>query len=323
MERGVLLPAQERVDTVALGVRAESLGYDAVWASELWGGDAFVRLTQIAERTDEIGLGTAIVNVFSRTPATLAQAAVTLDRASDGRFTLGTGVSTPKAIEDLHGMAFESPIRRAHETVSLVRRFTAESGDPVTYDGEIFAVRDFPPLGGSIPLWHAALGPANRRVVGRVCDGWIPHNVPFDRLERVFEDVAAAARDADRDPEAITVAPYVPAAVAADPEVARDAIRGHLAYYVGSAEGYRKAAGGAFPDAADRIANAWRDGNRADAAAEVTDDMVDALGVAGTPETAREKLRELPPVIDHAMVVVPAQAAADLGERTIAALAPR
>jgi alkanesulfonate monooxygenase SsuD/methylene tetrahydromethanopterin reductase-like flavin-dependent oxidoreductase (luciferase family) len=321
MDRGVLLPAEERIDSVELGVRAERLGYDAVWSSELWGADAFVRIAQIAERTDDVELGTAIVNVFSRTPAALAQAGATLQRASDGRFTLGTGTSTPKAIEDLHSMSFDQPVRRAHETIDLAQRFSRGEGR-VEYDGECFEVADFPSLEEPFDVWHAALGPANRRVVGRLCEGWIPHMIPFGRLDTVFGDVAEAAEEADRDPAEITVAPYVPCAVDEDPETARGAVRGHVAYYVGSGEGYRRAVGAAFPDRADRIAEAWREGDRKEAAGLVTDEMVEALGVAGTPETAEAKLGDLPDFVDHAMVVVPANAAAELTDGTVEALAP-
>ena len=157
-----------------------------------------------------------------------------------------------------------------------------------------------------------------------LADGWIPHNVPFRRLEPTFETVAGAAEEAGRDPEEITVAPYVPCAVSDDADEARDAVRGHVAYYVGSGEGYRKAVAAAFPDEADAVADAWRDGDRGAAAGHVTDEMVDALGVAGTPERARTRLDELlaETPVDYPLLVVPAQAADDLAEQTLEALAP-
>jgi len=173
-------------------------------------------------------------------------------------------------------------------------------------------------------VYHAALGPANRRVVGRLCDGWIPHNVPFPDLDDAFEEVAKAARETGRNPEKITVAPYVPAAVSDDATSARAAIHGHVAYYVGSGEGYRRAVGSRFPAEADAIAAAWQNGERGAAASEVTDEMVSALGVCGTPEEARAQLRDLAaaPIVDRPLVVVPQQAGADLAERTLEALAP-
>ncbi|MFC7045959.1 LLM class flavin-dependent oxidoreductase [Halobacteriaceae archaeon GCM10025711] len=323
MHVGLLLPPVEEPSPTDLATRAEALGYDSVWLGELWGTDAFVTLADVAARTDSVTIGTAIVNVFSRTPAALAQAAATVDRVADGRMVLGVGTSTPTAVENIHGMAFDRPVRRAHETIAIAKRLLG-GDDRVTYDGELLSVDGVPPLDADVPVYHAALGPANRRVVGRLADGWIPHNVPFPDLGDAFETVAETAEEAGRDPDAIEVAPYVPAAVSDDPGEARDAIRGHLAYYVGSGEGYRRAVAGRFPDQADRIAAAWQDGEHGEAAGHVTDSMIDALGVAGTPEMARDQLRDLAdhPVIDRPLLTVPNQAAADLAEETMEALAP-
>ncbi|WP_327051888.1 LLM class flavin-dependent oxidoreductase [Halomicrococcus gelatinilyticus] len=328
MNPGLLLPDVTGVDRTTLAVRAEEQGYESVWLGELWGTSAPVQLAEIADRTDQVTIGTAIVNVFSRTPATLAMTAKSLDASSDGRFVLGVGTSTVTAIENLHGMAFDRPVRRAHETIELTKRFLGQDGGSgdhrVTYDGEIFQVADFPALDVDVPIYHAALGKANRRVVARLCDGWIPHNVPFSALDEAFAYVADHAERADRDPDDVTVAPYVPAAVADDPDAARDAIRGHVAYYVGSGEGYRNAVASRFPAAADRVAEAWQSGDRQEAADAVTDEMVADLGVAGAPAEAREQLQALveDTVVDRPIVTIPQQAADDVAEATIEALAP-
>lgn len=321
MRIGVVIPPFG-VDPVSFARRAESLGYESAWMGELWLSSSVVTLSEVAVHTEEIELGTAILNVFSRTPAVLAVTAGTLDRLSEGRFTLGLGTSTRKAIEDLHGMSFANPVRRAHETIELTRAFL-ESESRVSYDGELFTVADFPALGVEVPIYHAALGRANRRVVARLCDGWIPHNIPFPDLPAAFEYVAEHAERAGRDPSSITVAPYVPAAVADDPEDARDALRGHIAYYVGNGRGYERAVASQFPDAADRIAWEWRDGNRATATAHVTDEMIGALGVAGSPEQAREQLQEIiaMDVVDRPLLTIPNNATR-LAERTIETLTP-
>ena len=321
MPTGVLVPNDEP-DVAAFAERAESLGYDSVWANELWTRDAFVALTRAAEVTDDLRLGTAIVNVYGRSPATLAQAAATLDRASGGRAVLGVGTSTRKTVEDLHGRSFERPARRLHETTALVREFLRGSGR-VDYDGELFDVADFPALGTDVPVYAAALGPANRRATGRTADGWLPHNIPLDTLGEAFETVARTARERDRDPGEIATAPYVPAAVSDDPAEARAAIRGHVAYYVGNGEGYRRAVASEFP-AADAVAEAWHAGDRGRAREQVTDEMVDALGVAGTPTQAREQLAEVATidVVDEPLVVVPAGVSQRLKTQTVRTLGP-
>ncbi|NHN59751.1 MULTISPECIES: LLM class flavin-dependent oxidoreductase [Halorussus] len=324
MPTDLLLPQTTDLDTTDLGVRAEELGYDGLWLGELWGESAVVRLTDIAARTDEVALGTAILNVFSRSPAVLAMTAATLDRISDGRFRLGVGTSTRKAVEDLHGADWDdpNPVRRAHETIELAKAFLGDEGR-VGYDGEVFDVRDFPALDADVPVYHAALGEANRRVVARLCDGWIPHNVPFPDLNGAYayivERMEAAGREAS-----IDVAPYVPAAVDDDPEAAKDVIRGHVAYYVGNGRGYERAVGRRFPDEAEAVAEAWRDGDRGTAAERVTDEMVAALGVAGTPDEAREQFRAVADIdcVTRPMVTIPSNADDETVERTVEELAP-
>jgi alkanesulfonate monooxygenase SsuD/methylene tetrahydromethanopterin reductase-like flavin-dependent oxidoreductase (luciferase family) len=322
MPTGVLVP-NDYDDVAAFAARAETLEYDSFWTGELWGRDAFVALTRAAEATDRIDLGTAITNVYGRSPATIAQAGATLDEASDGRARLGLGTSTEKAVEDLHGVSFERPARRMHEATELTKRFLDGDGR-VSYEGELFDVADFPPLGRDVPVYAAALGPANRRATGRTADGWLPHNIPFGHLADAFETIAETARDADRDPDDITVAPYVPAAVSDDPEEALNAVRGHVAYYVGSGEGYRRAVAQAFPDGADAVAAAWRDGERDQAREAVTEEMIDGLTVAGTPDQAREQFEAVAAhsVIDEPLVVVPDGTPAEIVEQTVTALGP-
>ncbi|XVH33345.1 LLM class flavin-dependent oxidoreductase (plasmid) [Haloferacaceae archaeon DSL9] len=323
MHLGLVIPRSGSQDPTALAIDAEAQGYDSVWMGELWGTSAVVKLAEIAARTETVEIGTAILNVYSRTPAVLAMTAATLDRVSDGRASLGVGTSTPTAIENVHGMAFEQPVRRAHETIDVIQRVLT-SDERVDYDGELISVTGVPPINRDVPIYHAALGKANRRVVGRLCDGWMPHNIPFSELEDAFETIEETAREAGRDPNEITIAPYVPAAVSDDSEEAYDAIRGHVAYYAGSAEGYQSAVGMRFPDRAERIAEAWDDRNRTKAVDLVTDEMVRDLGVAGTPEAARNRLRKLvtETAVDRPLLTIPEQAAGTLAEQTIKALAP-
>lgn len=323
MTTGILVP-HDTPDVAEFAERAESLGYDSLWTGELWTRDAFVVLTEAATRTSEIDLGTGIANVYGRSPATLAQAAATLERVSGGRARLGLGTSTAKAVEDLHGMAFENPARRLHEATELAGKFLHDSGR-VEYKGECFETADFPALGADVPVYTAALGPATRRATGRTADGWLPHNIPFERLGEAFETVAATARERDRDPEEISVAPYVPAAVSEEPAAARESIRGYLAYYVGSGEGYRRAVSQSFPDEARAVASAWGDGEREAAREAVSAEMVEALGVAGTPAQAREQFETISnlDVVDEPLVVVPDGSPKEIRERTVEALSPK
>jgi 5,10-methylenetetrahydromethanopterin reductase len=119
------------------------------------------------------------------------------------------------------------------------------------------------------------------------------------------------------------VVPYIPAAVDDDPGRARDAIRGHVAYYVGNGEGYRRAVADEYP-AADDVAAAWQAGERDKARKLVTDEMVADLGLAGTADDARAQLAAVAQldVVDEPLVVIPNGVPQSMKKRTVEALAP-
>jgi F420-dependent oxidoreductase-like protein len=193
----------DEVDFVA---EAERLGADSVWSAEFWAGDALTPLAYLAARTSTIRLGTAIAQLGARTPAMLAMSAMSMQALSGGRFVLGVGTSGPQVMEGWHGVRFNQPIRRTRETIEILRRVS--SGEPLAYDGQIYTL----PLPGGegrpirsalpavhIPVYVAALGPANLRLTGELADGWIGNSF-FPESAHVFfdpirEGAAAAGRD--------------------------------------------------------------------------------------------------------------------------------
>ena len=78
---------------------AERLGYDSVWTAEAWGSDAFTALAWLGAHTQRVKLGTSIVQISARTPASTAMHVLTLDHLSGGRVILGLGVSGPQVVE--------------------------------------------------------------------------------------------------------------------------------------------------------------------------------------------------------------------------------
>src|SRR3954447_26369980 len=94
---------------VRLATHAEELGYSEFGIAEGWTHDAVVVLAQIAGLTSRMGLATGVLSVWSRTPASIAMAAAGLQRASEGRFALGLGASSPPLVEGLHGLTWRQP----------------------------------------------------------------------------------------------------------------------------------------------------------------------------------------------------------------------
>ena len=103
----------------------DSLGYSQVSVPEIWGHDAFSLLSVLANTTRKARLATGIVNMFSRTPATMAMTAASIDEISRGRFILGLGLSGPNVIENLHGMPYKKPITRSREYIKVTKALLA------------------------------------------------------------------------------------------------------------------------------------------------------------------------------------------------------
>ena len=110
---GITLPLPGPLHThQARLVELADLGYTDVWSAEADGADAFTPLALAAAWTPQLRLGTAIVPVYTRGAATLAQSVAAMCQAAPGRFALGLGTSSDVIVERWNGMAFE--IGRAH-----------------------------------------------------------------------------------------------------------------------------------------------------------------------------------------------------------------
>ena len=186
-------------------VEAERLGAASVWLPEYWAHDALTPLGVLAHATERIQLGTAIVQLGTRTPAMLAMSALTLQQLSGGRFVLGIGSSGPQVMEGWHGVEFGRPIARTRETIEIIRLVTA--GERLSYDGEVYRL----PLPGGegkalrtaappapVPVYVASLGPANLRLTGEMADGWIGNSFFCETADVFFDEIAAGAADAGR-----------------------------------------------------------------------------------------------------------------------------
>lgn len=308
--------------TVDLATRVEAVGLDSVWVGETWGWEAPALLGRIAGATEGIQLGTGILPVYSRSPALLGQTAATLDALAPGRFVLGLGASGPAVIENWHGADFDRPVGRTAETIKVVRQVL--SGDVVAHDGTYFELDGFRFRDDledvSAPIYVGAMGPANVRMTGALADGWMPIFVPGSRLEELHAELVHAAEDRDRDPDDVAVVPNTVVAVSEDGAGARDAVRHHVAFYVGAmGEFYhRSLAAAGYEREADAIRTAWHEDGPEAAANRVTDEILDRTTVAGTPDHAAARVTEFAGLgVDQLVGFFPRRADGDLMRETI------
>lgn len=300
---GLVLPELETVEaTLAFAEAADRAGAGSLWCSGSWGYGPTPLAGALSERTHAV-IGTGIANVFARSPAALAMDALVLDSATDRRFILGVGTGTPAVAERFHGVAFERPIRRVRETIEIVK--LALSGDPVDYDGAIFDLDGFelygvPEGGVDVPIVTAALGTDNLAMSLEYADGITTYLLPIEAIP----DAVARARARSGGGRTVPVIAQVPVCVSDDPVEAGTVLKRHLAFYVGALEFYhRVVARHGFRESADRIRDAWQGGDRDRARDLVSEELMDAVGIVGTPERARERLATMADASADAIVL--------------------
>src|SRR5262245_17398196 len=205
--------------TIRLAVRAEELGYARFGAAEGWTHDAVVLIARIASVTSRIGLATAVLSVWSRTPGAIAMAAASLQRACEGRFALGLGASSPPLVEGLHGMTWREPVGRMRSTLVAVRALLDGSRLPLERE-HVRPLRLGSPPDDRIPIFLAALAPASVRLAGELADDWLPFLWARSRLDDGRALLAEGEALAE-DPTPTRVTVSVPLAIAEDEETSR------------------------------------------------------------------------------------------------------
>ena len=280
-------------EIIDLIVLAENLGYESAWVAEGHGGDQFAILAACAMRTSRIRLGTSISSVFVRTAPTIAMAASTIADLSGGRFILGLGSSHKAQVEPEHGMVYSKPLTRTRETVAIVRELIREGR--VSFQGETIHIENFDlwytPRHRDIPLYLSAVFQKGIVLCGEVADGIILTRSTLRAAAQVRMHLAEGARKVGRTAAQIEVTTLLPASVGDPRDAALAMLRPGIAFYCGFFPRYnRMMAAHGFATEAAAIAAAWARGDRETAERAVSDAMIDATSVSGTPDQCRARL---------------------------------
>ena len=189
-------------DVLDLACQAEAAGFESVWLNEDIGRDSIAMLAAIAMTTKSIGVGTAIVNVYTRSAFQIAMAAATLDELSQGRARLGLSVGHHPWNDLAHGIPLEAPLARLREYVQFIRK--ALSGEQFTHDGRFFSGVNSK-LGinqprPDLPIYIGATRPLMVALAGEVADGLLTNVVsPYYIANFSAQQFHDAARKAGRD----------------------------------------------------------------------------------------------------------------------------
>ena len=281
-------------------VTAEAAGFDAVFASHHYNNrDQFTALASMAQATDAVALGPGVANPYETHPVTLASRMATLDEVSDGRAVFGIGPGDRSTLRNL-GIDQERPLRRVLETFTVARKLWR--GERVDHDGT-FEARD---AGlnydcGEVPVYVGAQGPHMTRMAAKHADGVLYNGAHPRDLAWASEQVDSGVEERDGGRSAVDLAAYASVSVAADESRARDAARMPVAFIASGAPDPVLDRHDLDRDLAASVGESISAGAFREAAELVSEEMVDAFCVAGTPETVARRTDAL---LEHADGVV-------------------
>lgn len=293
---------------------ADRLGYYACWTSEAYGSDAITPLAWIGAHTQQIKLGTAIMQIPARTPAMTAMTAMSLDELSGGRMLLGLGLSGPQVVEGWHGVAYGKPLVKTREYVAIVRKIFARE-EPLVHEGEHYIIpyngADATGLGKplksilharkDLPIYIASIGPKNVELTAEIADGWLPIFFSPERYGEAFKkNVDDGLQKSDKALETFDIAPSVQVVLAEndnDLEMAYNQVKPILALYIGGMGAKGKnfynelAVRYGFEAEAETIQDLYLAGKKAEAVVAVPNELVDAVALVGTKERIQDRLQ--------------------------------
>jgi F420-dependent oxidoreductase-like protein len=304
---GLNIGYSSTADSVTLAKEADRLGYAVVWAAEAYGTDAVTVLTWLAAHTDNIDIGSAILQIPARTPTMTAMTAATLDTLSGGRFRLGLGLSGPQVSEGWHGVRFAKPLARTREYVDIVN--LALSRERVRYDGATYQLPlpDGPgkalhlmlhPVREHIPIYIASIGPKNLELTGELADGWLSVFFAPKFADELLGHLAAGRAKVGKTIEGFDVVPSVPLVIGDDVDECATQVRPYAALYIGGMGSREQnfynalAVRMGYEDEAAAVQDRFLARDYDGAAAAVPAEFVDATSLLGPPARIAERMAE-------------------------------
>ena len=284
---------------------AEDLGFAALWTSETK-HDAFLPLAIAANETHRIGLGTSVAIAFSRSPMETAQTAWDLQDLSDGRFVLGLGTQVKAHITRRFSMPWDRPAARLREYILALRAIweSFQTEEPLQFEGEFYRHTLMTPFFDPGPIDHpeisiyiAGVNTRLANLAGEICDGFHVH--PFHSPEyvrrTVIPAIAEGARQANRDPEQVTLATSAFVITGENRERAmeqRESVRAQISFYASTPTYFTVLEAHGWEDVGERLSAMAREKKWRDMPAIITDEMLAAFAIEAAPDEIGPALRE-------------------------------
>ena len=281
---GSLLSVEEVLQCAQLVAKTK---IDSIWIPETWGMENFSMLGAVANNTETQKIGSSIINIYSRSPSTIAMGSVTTDTLSNGRLILGLGTSSVPIVEDFHGEKFENPVQRMREYVEIIRLSLTKK--QINYSGKIFDLKNFTlliePKRQSIPIYLAAINQKMVNLCWEIADGVIFYLRPIDEMKKTISKMQSQKN--------IDVACQIITCISNDSEEAIQRAKKTVAFYVSVGKIYREfLAKNGFTNETNNIFEEFKKSGFKSNHELVTDSMLNSLCISGSPEEAKIQLEK-------------------------------
>lgn len=263
---------------------------DTIWIPETWGMENFSMLSMISQKAPKPKIGSSIINIYSRSPSSIAMGAATVDTISNGRLVLGLGTSSTPIVEDFHGYKFENPVLRMKEYVEIIKLVL--SGKQVNYSGKIFNLKNFTllikPQREKIPIYLAAVNQKMVDLTWEISDGVIFYLRPINEMKKTIQKMQSKRK--------IDVTCQIISCVSNDEESAITRAKQTLAFYISVGRIYREfLSKNGFETETNNVFEEFKMSGFRSNHELITDNMLKSLTIAGTPNqciTQLKKFRE-------------------------------
>ena len=260
---------------------------EMVWIPETWGMENYAMLSTVAQNTVNQKIGSSIINIYSRSPSTIAMGVATIDSLSKGRVVLGLGTSSLPIVETFHGYKFEKPLQRMKEYVEIIRLVL--SGNQVNYNGNIFNLKNFSllikPYRNNIPIYLAAVNQKMVDLTWDIAEGVIFYLRPKTELKETIEKMQKKKN--------IDVTCQLITCISNDSEKAIQRAKKTLSFYIAVGKIYREfLAKTGFENETKNIFEEYKNSGLKSIHELVSDSMLKSLCIAGTPDEGKKQLQE-------------------------------
>ena len=172
--------------------------------------DPLTTLTYVAAVTEQISLGTSVIDIFFQNPIVLSKRITTLDILSDGRVIAGLGIGWSKDEYEVSGVPYKDKGTRADEYLQVLKKIWTD--DVVEFRGQFYNIpaSKIGPKPVQKPQPPILLGGFSPKTFSRIvnyANGWIgvAGFGPLEQLEQVINGLKESARKADKDPSKISI----------------------------------------------------------------------------------------------------------------------